>query len=92
MATYQLRNQWKIVEYYERMKKGAGNEVLRRMLKSLDEHFEAKRPIEATYWGADDRYETFTVNDTGHTCGEIAFYIVEQKEGWHLLAFREFVG
>lgn len=81
---YALRNQDKIAKAF-------GDDVLKRIIDSLDDYFKTAKKIESFQIG-NELYETMMINDIGHTVNVIAFYIVEVKFDVLRLAFKEFIG
>jgi hypothetical protein len=88
---YALRNQDKIKAHYE----PHGSEILNRILDSLNKHFKLEDPISehvSDEMLPEEKYRTLIINDTGHTCACISFYIIEIKFDVCRLAFIEFIG
>jgi hypothetical protein len=85
---YALRNQDKIKAHFE----PNGQEILDRIIKSLDKHFEKGNPLEEANWCEVDKYDKIVINDEGHTCACIAFYVLGIKYDVCRLAFDEFIG
>jgi len=86
---YALRNQSKIKAHFE----PNGQEILDRILKSLDSHFNKYQTIELI----DQEpvrldYPLLFINDEGHSCAMIAFHVLEIKYDIYRLAFKEFIG
>lgn len=87
---YALRNQQKIKAHFE----PHGQEILDRIIMSLNLHFEKEDPIteHADKLEPGEHYRTLIINDEGHTCACISFYILEIKYDVCRLAFNEFIG
>lgn len=87
---YALRNQDKIKAHFELY----GQEILDRIIMSLNIHFELQDPIteHAEELDPDEQFQTLIVNDAGHSCACISFYILEIKYDVCRLAFNEFIG
>lgn len=86
---YALRNHQKIKANFE----PNGQEILDRIIMSLNIHFEKEDPItEHVSKLTDEKYWTLIINDEGHTCACISFYILEIKFDVCRLAFIEFIG
>ena len=87
---YALRNQQKIKAHFE----PHGQEILDRIIMSLNIHFEKEDPIteHAEELESGEKYRTLIINDEGHTCACISFYILEIKYDVCRLAFNEFIG
>lgn len=87
---YALRNQNKIKAHFE----PHGQEILDRIIMSLNIHFEKEDPItehaEAVESG--EQYRVLIINDEWHSCACISFYILEIKYDVCRLAFIEFIG
>jgi hypothetical protein len=88
---YALRNKHKIKAHFE----PKGQEILSRILLSLDEHF--KRYEDPINGHADElepgeKYRTLIINDAGHTCACISFYILGITYDVCRIAFVEFIG
>lgn len=80
---YALRNKDKIKAHFEPW----GKQMLQRITQSLDAAFKA-----GTYDIKQAKpYEVLTVNDTGHTCGIIVFYVIGRMYDVYKLAFKEFI-
>ena len=83
---YALRNQQKIEQAYSK-------EILKRIIKSLDEHFLGKEEIEFVEpeesW---EKLPLIIINDAGHSCALIVFYVLSIKYDVIRLAYKEFVG
>lgn len=90
MANYYLRNPDKIIAYYG----DHGIEMIQRMYDSLDHHFKMHMAIrydikETTKFNP---YPQIIIDDLGHTCALIAFYVVKIEGFTYRLAFKEFIG
>lgn len=88
---YALRNQDKIKAHFE----PNGDEILQRIIESLNFHFEHYiDPIKGHegYEGDNTGYKSIFIDDKGHTCQIIAFYIIEITYDVVKLAFSEFIG
>lgn len=80
---YALRNRHKLYEAY-------GDEALKRITESLNAHFKEHAIIQFEVL-ADDKYPTMSIDDKGHTCGLILFYVIKTNFDVINLAFREFI-
>ena len=77
-----LRNQKKIASAYS-------PEILERILKSLKKQFSDNKSLDVH----DGKpYPTLIIDDCGHTCALIAFYVIQIKYDVYNLAFKEFIG
>lgn len=87
---YALRNQDKIKAHFE----PNGQEILDRIIMSLNIHFELADPIteHADQLEPGEQYRTLIINDAGHTCACISFYILGITYDVCRLAFIEFIG
>lgn len=85
---YALRNQAKIKVHFE----PHGQEVLDRIINSLDKHFERDNPLQESEDSDTPPYKMIIINDTGHTCACISFYILGVSYDVVRLAFNEFIG
>lgn len=87
MANYYLRNPGKIIEHY-------GEDILQRIYDSLDHHFRINMSIryDCTEINEFDPYPQIVINDMGHTCALIVFYVVRLEGYTYRLAFKEFCG
>jgi len=83
---YALRNQKKIKAHFE----PNGQELLNRIIKSLDTHFEKNETIEI--FDSGEEFPLILISDVGHTVNVIAFYVLEIKFDVYRLAFKEFIG
>jgi hypothetical protein len=84
MARFALRNQNKI-------KVQLSEKNLNRILKSLKQYFSTGvKEDDVNHWPG-EKYKILSINDEGHTCGIIAFYIIEIKFDVYKLAFKEFI-
>jgi len=83
---YTLRNQHKIEQYFDK-------EILKRILNSLKIEFESSIKNSIQEEEPKGKYPLLLVNDIGHTCGFIAFYIIEVDTKFNIyrLAFKEFI-
>jgi hypothetical protein len=79
---YSLRNQHKI-------KQALSEKHLKRILSSLDEAFKNDGPEPKEMHGED--YKVIDINDNGHSCGLILFYVIRKTYDVYNLAFKEFV-
>ena len=79
---YSLRNKKKIESAFNRA-------ILSRIIKSLDEAFEYNTFSCDTIEG--EKYDLLSVNDKGHTCGLIMFYVISKTFDVYNLAFKEFI-
>ena len=82
MNRYALRNQ-------EKIKNELGEDILKRIIKSLDVGFE-KPLLIREYEG--ERYPILTVNDAGHSVNILDFYVIGKEYDVYKLAFKEFIG
>lgn len=80
---YALRNQHKIKAAYSQA-------TLNRIIKSLDEYFIEGKKIEIKNIDGDP-YPVIWINDIGHTCGLIIFYVTKKIWNVYNLAFKEFI-
>jgi len=65
-----------------------GENFLKRIISSLDEAFESNS---FTIHKTDEKYHTLDINDNGHTCGLIVFYIIREQFDVYNLAYKEIV-
>lgn len=86
MPRYSLRNQQKIKAHFE----PHGDEILKRIIKSLDDHFENKAFLELNDSG--DKHPGLIINDSGHTVNMIVFFVISITYDVYNLAFKEFIG
>lgn len=84
MSRFALRNQSKIESHFDK-------EVLDRILKSLKEYFKTDVKESDIHKSPNDKYKTLSINDAGHTCGLIVFYILDIKYDVYRLAFSEII-
>lgn len=78
---YTLRNKDKIKSAYS-------SKFVDRLVNSLDAAFNDKTlDIHRT----NDKYDILTINDTGHTCGLIMFYIINIRYDVYKLAYKEVI-
>jgi hypothetical protein len=82
---YFLRNQDRIKEEY-------GEEILERIIDSLDLHFKINMILRDLHEVPGEPYPIFIISDVGHTVNDIAFYRIKFEGGLHRLAFKEFIG
>ena len=80
---YALRNQSKIREKL-------GVDLLARIILSLDQAFEKRLELDLIEESGEP-YPKIIINDAGHTCGCISFYVVCIKYDVWKLAFCEFI-
>lgn len=85
---YALRNQDKIKAHFE----PHGQEILDRIINSLDIHFDREDPLKEIEESDTPPYKMIIINDTGHTCACISFYILGVSFDVCRLAFNEFIG
>lgn len=87
---YALRNKDKIKAHFE----PHGQEILDRIIISLNKHFEKEDPIteHSENPASDEQYKTLIINDEGHSCACISFYILGITYDVCRLAFIEFIG
>lgn len=88
---YALRNQDKIAANFS----PNGEKILARIKTSLDKELAEIADMESLWIKIDPHATPFpvlTIDDTGHTCGLISFYILGQKYDVVRLAFKEFIG
>lgn len=82
---YALRNKQKI-------KEALGEDILSRIISSLDDHFK-KNPDKLETEDMDNEpYPILLINDSGHSFIMIAFYVIDSKYDVCKLAFKEFIG
>lgn len=79
---FSLRNQKKIEKAYSPA-------ILKRIMESLKEEF--KKGVIRLEDDASTKYKMLAINDTGHTCGLIIFYVLSVTFDVYNLAFKEFV-
>ena len=82
MKRYSLRNKDKI-------KDKLGNDILNRIILSLNAYFVAHDDIEV-FEG--NPYPVIIIDDIEHTTNLISFYVIRQKYDVYNLAFNEFIG
>lgn len=82
---YALRNMRKIEKAYS-------FDVLKRIVLSLEKHFEKEEPLFDVNTIGTDKYKTLIIDDAVHTVNCIAFYIIDIKYDVVRLAFKEFIG
>lgn len=82
MARYSLRNKKKISD-----KLGIKN--LTRIVTSLNEAF--KTDLIELHSVEGEKHQILNINDTGHSCGLILFYVIRKTYDVYNLAFKEFV-
>lgn len=80
---YALRKRQKIAE-------ALGADTLKRIKDSLDAHFKDLAVVQAEQLNG-DLYPTIVIDDKGHTCGLIAFFVTAQQFDVVHLAFKEFI-
>ena len=82
---YSLRNHKKISETY-------GDKFLIRLLNSLNEEFQPgiNRELDIREVTGEP-YSILTVDDTGHSCGLILFYVISKTYDVYNLAFKEVI-
>ena len=80
---YALRNKLKIKKYYSQ-------QVLDRIIKSLDVHFEENETIELQESG--EQFPIIIINDEVVASSSISFYVIGIKYDVFRLAFKEFIG
>ena len=82
---YALRNIEKIRSYFEPY----GDEIIDRILKSLEDYFATTTGIEKDI--VQDVRPVLSINDLGHSFGLIEFYIIKKTYAVYILAFKRFV-
>lgn len=87
---YALRNHDKIKAHFE----PHGKEILDRIILSLDKHFAKTDPtfFELIEDDMGTQYKCLQINDEGHSCAIIEFYVLGIKFNVYRLAFKEFIG
>lgn len=82
---FSLRNKHKIAIHYD-------NKTLNRILSSLEAEFDPNKEFDLCIEINDNEpYEMISINDIGHTCGLIIFYVISKTYDVYLLAFKEFI-
>lgn len=81
---YILRNPFNVWEYL-------GHNGFMRVKNSLIIHFR-DNPILESKQIAGDSYPTLTIKDISNPAKQISFYVISSQNGWHRLAFKEFIG
>ena len=84
---YALRNKHKIIQHYN----PGGDKILQRIILSLDNYFQKEVP-EPYKLIEDEKYPLLLIDDQGHTCALIVFYVIDIKFNVYRLAFKEFIG
>lgn len=77
----------------KKIKKELGNDLLKRMLDSLNEAFSTYSNIEDHIkpWEGES-YSILSIGDSGHTSNMVAFYVIRKRFDVYTLAFKEFIG
>jgi len=78
---YSLRNKDKIEQAYSPA-------FVKRLTDSLDKAFKSDLDIKHL---VNENHPVLSINDEGHTCGIIIFYIISQKYDVYNLAFKEVI-
>lgn len=81
-SRFSLRKQRKIASVY-------GDKFLKRLINSLNEAFKTTPPEIKEIEG--EPYPVIEINDEGHTCGMIIFYVVRRTFDVYNLAFKEVI-
>lgn len=82
---YALRNMRKIEKAYS-------FDVLKRIVLSIEKHFEKENPLSDAKVIGSDKYMTLIIDDADHSCNLIAFYVIRVRFDVVNLAFKEFIG
>ena len=81
---YSLRNKSKIESAY-------GEKFYKRLIDSLDQEFNNPNFNPELKEMEGEKYPVIDVNDAGHTCGLILFYVIRKTFDVYNLAFKEVI-
>lgn len=85
MAKYHLRNQDKIQDWYDK-------KTLKTILDSIDSHLQEYGELQIEKEWTGEKYPIALIDQKGHSVNMIALYIIEFKDNFYRLAFKEFIG
>ena len=76
----------------QKIKVAFSEKTLNRILDSLTQYFKYIQTIETDIkQDPNSKYNLLAINDIGHTCGIVVFYIISTRYDVYNLAFKEFI-